>query len=53
MKALVYATPVPDEETLCAPIVDGCNSIRHFPGLHQGFHAADGGWKYPRLRRTF
>ena len=28
-------TPVPNVETLRARIVDGCDTIRHSPGLHQ------------------
>lgn len=35
LKALVYATPVPNVETLRARIVDGCDTIRQSPGLHQ------------------
>ena len=35
LKRLVYATPVPDEEILCARIVEGCDTIRHSPGIHQ------------------
>ena len=35
LKALVYATPVPDEEFLRARIVEGCDTIRHSPGIYQ------------------
>ena len=34
LKALVYATPVPDEEIHRARIVEGCDTIRHSPGIH-------------------
>ncbi|KAJ8891778.1 hypothetical protein PR048_004331 [Dryococelus australis] len=43
LKALVYATPVDDVDTLRNRIVVGCETIRNFPGIHQRFRPIGSG----------